>query len=230
MIGSTCGSRPKRTASRLGAAACQHRFPRTLLGGFDRFRKQLAERAGIGHRDRENSRKRPEADDADKDQRPDQGVDTADGVEAAADGEANDGMRRGIFRRQEADRKCDDGRNQGAEERDRQRLAHRLEQEVEVTAGRRRKHQRDEFCQRCQSRPDLVEGNGEPPCRENRKTGNTGRRAASRGGALKQRNVEEVAVPAQARRWRPGRMVRRALIGAPPGRTADAGSVQSRDR
>src|ERR1700688_872667 len=87
------------------AAACQHRFPGALFGGSDRFRKQLAERAGIGDRDGENPREWPEADDPDEDQRPDQGVDAADGIEAAAYGEANDTVRRGIFRSEKADRK-----------------------------------------------------------------------------------------------------------------------------
>ena len=36
---------------------------------------------------------RTEADDPDEDERPDQGVDTADGVQAATDGEAEDAVR-----------------------------------------------------------------------------------------------------------------------------------------
>ena len=63
-------------------------FAVLLVGGLDRLREQLAEGAEVRGHDREHAGERSEPDDVDPDQRPDQRVDAADGVEAAADRKA----------------------------------------------------------------------------------------------------------------------------------------------
>ena len=158
MIGSTCGNSPNRTASRLvpplASTDSRARSSVDSIASENNLPSAPVSETAIARIPANGT----EADDADKDQRPDQRVDAADGVEAAADREANDGMGRGIAGGEKADRECDDGRNQGSQERDGQRLAHRLEQQVEVTAGRRRKHQRDEFRERRQPGPIWLKG------------------------------------------------------------------------
>ena len=96
-----------------------------LVGGLDRLGEQLAERAEIRHRDRQHAGERAEADDVDPDQRPDQRIDAADRIEKAAHRKADELRRNDVPRRQQADRQRHHGRQRGAEQRDRQRLAQR---------------------------------------------------------------------------------------------------------
>ena len=65
------------------AAGSAHAFDRLAVGGLDRLGKQFAECAEIRGRDRQHAGKRPQADDVDPHQRPDQDVDAADRIEEA---------------------------------------------------------------------------------------------------------------------------------------------------
>src|SRR3954454_10950495 len=74
------------------------------VGGLDRLGKQFAERTEVRQRDLQHPGKRAETDDVDPHQRPDQRVDTADGIEEPAYREANQIRRNDVPRRQQADR------------------------------------------------------------------------------------------------------------------------------
>ena len=98
-----------------------------LVGGLDRFGEQFAERAKIRHRNRQHAGERPEADDVDPDQRPDQRIDAADRIEKAANRKAEDTRRNDVPCRQQADRQREQRGKGRAQQRDRQGFAERNE-------------------------------------------------------------------------------------------------------
>ena len=86
----TCGNRPNRTPWRRLPPAPTDPFDGLLVGSLDGLRKQLSEAAEIAADDGKNAGKWTQSHDADPDQRPDQGIDAADGIEAAARQEVDD--------------------------------------------------------------------------------------------------------------------------------------------
>ncbi len=107
------------------AAGSAHALDRLAVGGLDRFGEQLAECTEIRGRDRQYAGKRAEADDVDPHKRPDQGVDAADRIEEAASRKAQQCRGDQVTSGQQAERQRKYGRKCCAEQRDRQRLAHR---------------------------------------------------------------------------------------------------------
>ena len=97
------------------------------VGGLDRLGKQFAERAEVGQRDRQHTGKRAEANDVDPHQRPDQRIDTADGIEETAHRKAQTSRGNDVPRRQQTERQRENGGDGGAEQRNRQGFAQRRE-------------------------------------------------------------------------------------------------------
>ncbi len=123
------------------AAGSSDTFDLLLVGALDRLGEQFAERAEIRHGNREHARERAEAYDIDPDQRPDQRVDAADRVQETAYRKPDD-IRHDVARREQADRQRHQRGDRGAKQRDRQRLAERLQIKRQGGARIGRQHQK----------------------------------------------------------------------------------------
>ena len=80
----TCGNRPNRTPWRWLPPADWIPSTGFLSAASMASENSFPKAAKIAADDRENTCKRTQSHDTDPDQRPDQGIDTADGIEAAA--------------------------------------------------------------------------------------------------------------------------------------------------
>ena len=98
-----------------------------LVGVLDRLGVQLGQHAGVGDEDRQDAGDRPEAHRADEHQRPDELIETAEHVEHPARDEPEHAARHDVARAEEAERQCDDGCEQRAQERHRHGFQHRLQ-------------------------------------------------------------------------------------------------------
>ncbi len=96
-----------------------------LVRTFNGLGEQLAECAEIRHRNRQHAGKGTETDDIDPDQRPDQRIDAADGIEKSPHRKTEDIGRHDVLCRQQADRQRGNRGDRGAEQRDRQGFSER---------------------------------------------------------------------------------------------------------
>src|SRR5512132_612657 len=73
---------------------------RSLIGGLDRLRKQLAEGTEIRSRNGQHAREWSKSDDVDEDQRPDQDIDATEDIEHAPHGKVREDVRHHVLGRQ----------------------------------------------------------------------------------------------------------------------------------
>jgi alpha-D-ribose 1-methylphosphonate 5-triphosphate synthase subunit PhnI len=191
------------------AAGGDDGFALALAARLDRFRKQLAQRSCIGHGNCQHAGKGTKPDDTDKDQRPNQGVDAADDIEQSPNKETDRRMGRRILGGQQAQRRRQRRADQGAEEGDRQRFDHRAQEQLQMPPRRGRHHQAEKLHQFADPRPDLREGDAEPPYRKGDRAEH-GDRAANLEGAALRRLRQQRPVARQH-----GGRIRREQLGTP---------------